>query len=250
MTAAYDQYDYKAYWSGRDYEHESEVIAIKSFLSKIPSVRNAIDIGCGFGRLAPYYKRRTKKITLVDPSTNNLRQAKSDLGTKNFKYLKGSIETVTKKIKSKFDLVVFVRVMHHVQDPEVTIKELGKITRKNGYIILEFANKLHYKALLKNICKGNFTFPLEIFPEDKRSKKSVKKNMILFQNYHPDIIKSLLGENSFKIVEMRSVSNIRSEFLKKHIPIAILSKIEKYLQIPFSKFNFGPSIFILAKKTS
>jgi len=45
------------------------------------------------------------------------------------------------------------------------------------------------------------------------------------------------------------VSNFRSQFLKKIIPEKILLFMEDKLQKPFGKLFFGPSIFILAKKS-
>ena len=49
MPAAYDNYDYPAYWKGREYEHSSEFLAIKEMLLKIPRISRSIEIGAGFG---------------------------------------------------------------------------------------------------------------------------------------------------------------------------------------------------------
>ena len=62
MPAAYDNYDYPAYWKGREYEHSSEFLAIKEILLKIPKVDRSIEIGAGFGRLLPIYQFRVKRL--------------------------------------------------------------------------------------------------------------------------------------------------------------------------------------------
>jgi hypothetical protein len=123
-----------------------------------------------------------------------------------------------------------------------------RILVPQGVFILEFANKSHGKAVFKEIFKGNLTFPLDIFPKDIRCLKNIKKNTIPFINYHPDSIYKMLQDNRFKIVEKRSVSNIRSTKIKKTIPLNNLVKVEKFLQKPLSYLNFGPSIFVLARK--
>ena len=62
MPATYDNYDYPAYWKGREYEHSSEFLAIKEILLKIPKVDRSIEIGAGFGRLLPIYQFRVKRL--------------------------------------------------------------------------------------------------------------------------------------------------------------------------------------------
>jgi 2-polyprenyl-3-methyl-5-hydroxy-6-metoxy-1,4-benzoquinol methylase len=141
-----------------------------------------------------------------------------------------------------------IRVIHHLENPEKVIKIVNKLIKPGGYLILEFANKSHGKAVFKEICKGNLTFLLDIFPKDMRSSKSIKKKTIPFINYHPDSIIKMLQDNGFKIIEKRSVSNIRSTKIKNSISLRSLLAIEKLLQKPLSYINFGPSIFLLVRK--
>jgi len=141
-----------------------------------------------------------------------------------------------------------VRVFHHVEDIDQALSNVNYLLEKNGYLILEFANKLHGKAIFKNLLKGNFTFPLEIYSLDRRSKKNIKQNSILFLNHHPDIVSKSLKENGFKIIDQYSVSNFRYKLFKKILPLKILLYLEEVSQKFLSKINFGPSIFVLAKK--
>ncbi len=141
-----------------------------------------------------------------------------------------------------------MRVLHHINEPERAIEIVSHFLRPGGYIILEFPNKLHGKALFKNIIHGNVTYPLDIFPADKRSLKNIKKKTLPFMNYHPDTVLKCLEDNRFEVVSIRSVSNIRSDKLKRNVPLETLITIEKALQLPLAKIFFGPSIFILAKK--
>ena len=248
MPSAYDYYDYPAYWKGREYEHLSEVFALKKFLSRIPSLKTTLDIGAGFGRLTPYYCFRAKKTILSDPSAKHLGQARRKLKhKKNIEYLQAGIETVSEKIRpSSIDLVILIRVLHHIKDIDLAFKTINKLLKKNGFLILEFANKKHLKAVISEFIKGNVTFPLDIFPKDLMEKR--KKKFLPFKNFHPDIIVHKLLGHGFKIIEKRSVSNIRSPILKRLFPLQSLISLEEKLQKPLSSINFGPSIFILAQK--
>ena len=249
MSAAYDTYDYPSYWKGREYEHRAEVIAIKSFLERIPKVGTILEVGAGFGRLVSSYAHRAKKIVLEDPSSKLLKLAKSRLPNSNIKTLHLSLENLPRRLKKEtIDLAIIVRVLHHVQSIDKTFSIISRILKKNGYLILEFANKRHLKATFLELFKGNLTYLFDILPRDRRSLSLKKKKTLPFINYHPDLIKDKLKSYGFKIIDKRSVSNVRSSFIKNNFPSDILLGVEKVLQRPLAHINFGPSIFILAKK--
>ena len=78
----YDEggYNYLKYWDGRDYEHASEEMAIKRLL-KGKHFNAATDIGGGYGRLCIFLENFADKVTLAEPSKQQLeiaRTGKSD----------------------------------------------------------------------------------------------------------------------------------------------------------------------------
>lgn len=250
MPAAYDNYDYPSYWKGREYEHKSEFLAIRSLISKISDVGKVIEIGAGYGRLLPSYLFRAKKVLLTDPSAKLISKADRRYSKyKNVEILQSKLQSLDgRKDLGKFDLCLMVRVLHHIVDIDEAFAIINRLLTKRGYFILEFPNKSHAKASIRHILNGDLTYPINIFPIDIRSKKSVKKGTLPFINYHPYQIVEKLKEHDFDVIEVRSVSNIRSSFLKRLFPINTLIDLERLLQIPFAKINFGPSIFILARK--
>lgn len=250
MPAFYDKYDYLSYWDSRKYEHESEVLALKAYLSKIPEAERAIEIGGGFGRLVPYFAFRVKKVVLTDPSAKLLAHAKKSLTTvKNVTFLQSTLGNLRDRTKpNKFDLVVMIRVAHHLPKLETAIEEISSVTADNGYLIFEFANKIHFKSLLKHILKGDFGYFSSKEAVDVRSPKAIRKKTIAFVNHHPRLVKEVLESNGFEILENRSVSNIRSTYAKTHIPLNLLIWVESLLQNPLAYIWFGPSIFVLARK--
>lgn len=252
MPVPYDTYDYPSYWEDREYEHKAEYFAIKTLLNKIPYIKTIIEIGAGYGRLFSSFSYRAKKVILSDPSASSLSLARKKIrNNKKAVFIQSSLENLPNRLRGgTSDLVVMVRVLHHIKDTQEAFKIIAKLLKDGGYFILEFANKSHLKATLKEIFKGNITFPIDIFPIDKRSKKTKKAKTLPFINYHPEEIAEQLKNAGFEIVEKLSVSNIRSTFLKKIISTASLIDIEKSLQKPLSHLNFGPSIFILARKNT
>ena len=249
MAAAYDTYDYPSYWEGREYEHGSEIICLKAYLDRIPKIKSLLEVGTGFGRLTPTYFYRANKIILSDPSAKLLKLARERFTHKKVRFIQSKVENLPGKIRGKsIDVAICVRVLHHIKDLKLAFSVTRRLLKKDGYLILEFPNKCHSKATIAEFLRGNFTFLLDIFPKELKSSKSRKKTLP-FLNYHPDLIKEELTSQGFKIIESRSVSNVRSVALKKVLQTNILLSIERYLQKPLAKINFGPSIFVLAQKT-
>lgn len=249
MSVYYDSFDYRNYWIGRDYEHKSEIIALTSLLEETNNINNILEIGAGYGRLVSTYIKRAKKVFVSEPSKKLLLLAKKNIHSKKVAFINSPWEDLKGKVKKgKIDLVIMVRVIHHINNPEKALKNIKNILNPKGYLILEFPNKIHSKAVLKDLLTGNFTGVFDIFPKDIRCQANINSGCITFNNYHPDYIFELLKENNFEVLDIRSVSNIRSKFLKKHLPIDFLCTVEKHLQKLFSGVFFGPSTFVLARK--
>jgi len=250
MSAAYDTFDYPAYWIGREYEHKSEIIALKSFISKIHKIKTILEIGAGFGRLVPAYAYRAKKIIITDPSSRLLKIARMSFkNRKNTKFIHSGIDNLATRVRpSSIDLIIMVRVIHHIEDIDSAIKDVERMLVHGGYFILEFANKKNVKTTISQFLKGNLTYPIDIFTSDIRSRKSIRRGTLPFLNYHPYTIEQKLLQNGFEIMDRRSVSNIRSGILKRIFSAHTLIYFERILQKPLSYLNFGPSIFLLARK--
>lgn len=242
--ADYDDpnFDYKRYWQKRQYEHLAEKIVLKKFFKLIPQKESLVDIGGGFGRLVPFYASTFKQCTLVDLSKRLLEIAKK-LTKKHhhLKIIKGSVSKLPLKNESS-DVVLMVRAIHHLLSPDAAFKEINRILKPNGYFILEFANKLHFKACLKAVLRLNFSYLTDLAPAEKSEE-------IVFSNFHPQKINKFLSKNGFQIIKMASVSNFRSPFLKKILPLKTLLFLENTAQEVLPSRTSGPSVFVLARKT-
>lgn len=238
------EFSYDRYWQNRNYEHDSEVMAINRLLGD-KKFANIADIGGGFGRLTKVLEEFGEEITLVEPSEKMRAMAKKYLeGLSNVKIIAGSTENTT-LTKGSQNLVISVRVMHHLTDLSDTISEFSRITKPNGLLILEFANSLNIKARIRSLITGK---PIMLTSVDLRSQSNIKRQSIAFVNHHPDTVVKLLTQNKFLIKNKLSVSNFRSPFLKKILPTKILIVLEYLTQNLLSKAYFGPSIFILAQR--
>ncbi len=241
-----DNYNYLEYWQGRDYEHAAEEIAIRRLLQG-KHFNEAVDIGGGYGRLCLLLQQYADKVTLAEPSKQQLDIAK--------KFLKNHPEIEQKQMQAddlKFkdgskDLITMIRVMHHLPDPTVEFSELARVLHKDGILILEMANYAHGRNRLKHAIKLQ-KMPLD--PVDIRSEKNRRKEEIPFVNHNPRTVVKQLAHAGLKVDRVLSVSNLRSPALKKIMPSSMMLSLETFLQLALAKTYFGPSVFFLVKKAS
>ena len=251
--ADYDQsdYDYIQFWQTRQYENQSEQMALDRLLPKAGDA--LIDLGGGFGRLAKLYSPRFSRCMLLDYSQKNLDQAKilsQTAGIANLEIKRGNIYDLPFKDK-KFDTILMVRTIHHLLEPEKAMLEAARILKPDGTFILEFANKIHLKARVRAWLRGDLKFTKNLEPNSPNSLKSPNAPTGILINYHPQHIQQMLESAGFVIKKKISVSHFRIPILKKIIPLPILlffeSLFQRLSQIFLTHFYLGPSIFLLCK---
>jgi ubiquinone/menaquinone biosynthesis C-methylase UbiE len=247
-----DQYNdphhnYRQYWEGREYEHAAEEIAIKRLL-KGKHFQHAVDVGGGFGRLCLLLEKYANKVTLAEPSQQQLDLAQD--------FLKDHPEIERKLLQAsdlKFkpgsiDLLTMVRVMHHLPDPSPEFDEISRVLSDDGVAIIEVASYAHARNRVKLWTHGK-RIPAK--PVDIRSEANKKnKDEIPFVNHNPKTVIRQFEHAGLRVDRVLSVSNLRSTTLKKHVPMGMMLTVEKWLQQPLSSLYFGPSIFFLVKKIS
>lgn len=238
------KHNYLQYWEGRDYENAAEIVAIKRLL-KDRRFRHAVDIGGGYGRLCVLLAEYAEKVTLAEPSQQQLDIARDFLkGYPNIERKLMQVERLQFKDRS-VDLFTMIRVMHHLPDPKIPFAELARALSDDGYIILEMANYSHFRNRVKHTLKGQ-RLPTE--PIDIRSAKNQRQDEIPFVNHNPHTVMRQLAHAGLKVEKTLSVSNLRSPALKKAVPHAVMVSLEKILQRPLAGSYFGPSIFFLVRK--
>jgi ubiquinone/menaquinone biosynthesis C-methylase UbiE len=238
------EHNYQDYWTGREYEHAAEEMAINRLL-KGKKFKQAVDVGGGYGRLSKYLTKFSEKVILAEPSQQQL-----DIGKM---YLKDTPQVERKlwqasdiKLKDgEADLVLVVRVLHHLPDPEPEFNEIARVLKSGGTFILEFANDAHFLNRLRYGVRGK---SVPKTPVDIRSEKNKKNGEIAFVNHHPKTILKLLDAAGFELEAVLSGSNLRSPTLKKVLGKKPLLAAESLLQPLLAPVYFGPSIWFRLKK--
>ena len=249
QQAFYDDpsFDYRRYWLGREYEQKVEEDILEEALPK--KRKRILDIGAGYGRFVKIFLDHFDKIDLLDPSGRLLEIAGNNWGRERISYKVGVVQKLPFGGDS-FDAAVCIRVLHHLTEAEVrsAFIEVQRVLKVGGIFILEYANKYHLRARVRAFFRHNKGF-FDEATVDRRTFKNIIGDSIAFNNYHPNKIKKLIKKSGLKLIDEISCSYFRPKVFKMFLPCKLLAYFDHITQIYFSKWNLGPSNFIIAKKT-
>jgi len=113
---------------------------IKSSTTPLKKI-NILDIGCGGGLLSEPMCRLGANVVGIDASKKNIEVAKFHAKKNNLKinYICSSPEIL--KIQKKFDVILNMEIIEHVEDVDFFIKKSSELLKKNGLMFVATLNK-------------------------------------------------------------------------------------------------------------
>ncbi len=179
---------------------------------------NILDIGCGGGLLSEPMYRLGANITGIDASIKNIKIAKLHAKKNGLKinYMCSSPEKL--KITKKFDVILNMEIVEHVEDISFFLKSCSKLLKKNGLMFIATINKT-LKSYVFAIVGAEYvlrwlpigTHEWEKFVKPEELKNILNKNNLSlkkFDGMHFNIIK-----DEWSITKDLSVNYI-GKFLK------------------------------------
>jgi ubiquinone/menaquinone biosynthesis C-methylase UbiE len=234
----YEGSDYQeSFWDkgGREYEDRTEAIALKRLLPK--SGRLLLELGAGAGRNTPRYLG-FDRIVLLDYSRTQLEQAQRRLG-KSDKYVYVAADAYRLPIvNGLFDAATMIRTLHHMADAPKALSQVRNVLQAGGIFILEFANKLNLKAILRYLLGRQKWSPFTWEPVEFAT---------LNFDFHPKAIRKWLKDVGFTIEKTLTLSHFRVGFLKRIVPTGILVFFDSIFQWTGALWQFTPSVFVKAR---
>lgn len=236
----YEGSDYQtSFWDegGRQYEDLAEAIVLEKFLPKGGSV--LLELGAGAGRNSPRYKN-FDKVVLLDYSKTQLQQAKQRLGDSN-RYIFVAADIYKLPFRDElFDCSTMIRTIHHMADARLALTQVDRVLQPGATFILEYANKLNLKAILRYALGKQKWSPFDVEPIEFVS---------LNFDFHPQFIRDLLTDLKFTIVNIRTVSHFRIGLFKRVFPAKFLAFLDGIAQTTGNLWQLSPSVFVNAQKT-
>jgi len=146
-----EYYNNSAKKYGEEYE---KTIAGKYFLKKKIKIAiqmgnfngdsHILDAGCANGYFSLDLAKRGFKVTGVDLSKNNIEECKiraKILGLDNIEFRTSDLEDLGIFKEDQFDGVISFATLRYVPDVVKALKELHRVTKKGGAVIVDFPNK-------------------------------------------------------------------------------------------------------------
>jgi 2-polyprenyl-6-hydroxyphenyl methylase / 3-demethylubiquinone-9 3-methyltransferase len=180
---------------------------------------NILDIGCGGGLLSEPMSRLGADVVGIDASAKNIEIANfhAKKNKLKIKYICASPETL--KIKKKFDVILNMEIIEHVDDVNFFIKKSSDLLKKDGLMFIATINKTFKSYLfaiigaeyvLKWLPIGTHDWQKFLTPDDLI--KVCKKNNLLIEKL--DGMNFNLLTNKWKITSDTSINYITK--LKKN----------------------------------
>ena len=174
------------------------------------SKKNVLDIGCGGGLISESLAKKKAKVTGIDENICSIKQAKehAKISSLKIKYINQSLDSFFNKNKKKFDLILCLEVLEHVDNVKKTLDKITKLLNPGAILILSTINrnlkslifaKIFGEYILNWIPIGTHQFEKFLKPEEisellKLKKIKIKK--IKGLEFNPILNKWLLSENT------------------------------------------------------
>ena len=162
-----------------------------------------LDIGCGGGLISEPMCRLGAKVTGMDASKKNILVAKLHAKKNGLKinYINSSPEK--NKIKKKFDIILNLEIIEHVDNVDLFLKSSSKLLNKNGIMFVATINRT-FESYVKAIVGAEYILrwlPIGTHEWNKFLKpEEIQKKLIglNFENINLDGFTYSLVSNEWK----------------------------------------------------
>jgi ubiquinone/menaquinone biosynthesis C-methylase UbiE len=234
----YEGSDYQQrFWEqgDRQYEDQVEAIAIRRLLPKQGNL--LLEVGAGAGRNTPRYQGY-ERVVLMDYSATQLEQAQALLG-KSERYIYVAADVYRMPfVDGLFDGATMIRALHHMADAPKALAQIRGTLEPNAIFLLEYASKLHLKAIGRYLLGRQGWSPFNHEPVE-----FIELNF----NFHPAVVRAWLRQLGFRIQRQLTVSHFRLDWLKRHVPLRLLVGLDALFQYTGALWQLTPSVFVRAQ---
>jgi ubiquinone/menaquinone biosynthesis C-methylase UbiE len=233
-VCSYEGSDYQtSFWEqgGRGYEDQCEVVALRRLLPT--GGRLMLELGAGAGRNTSRYTGY-ERVVLLDYSRTQLEQAVQRLGRDpRYVYVAADVYRLP-FVDGLFDAATMIRVLHHMADASLALRQVRRALQPGGVFILEYANKHNLKAVLRYLLGRQEWSPFTPEPYEFTE---------LNFDFHPRTIRQWLAESGFTLERQLTVSHFRMGALKRIVPLRLLVSMDALASLTGDLWQLSPSVF-------
>lgn len=232
-------YQYKAWKESvriRRFWYENKIKLVK-WLNLVDKSKVVLDAGCGSGVLTLHLMNTCKSVYALGSNKGALSFLREKIGqtsekNSNVEFIDADLRTIPLK-DNLFDIVFLYEVVEHFSgdDLNLMIREIRRVLKKNGYLVLTTPNFYSFWPLLE--------FLIDFF----RLGVTLRNEQHLTR-FDPKKLTDFLSRNNFEIAKTGTFNHL-SPFVAL-ISFRLANRISRFEFI--SGKNIGPSIFAVARK--
>ena len=114
-----------------------------------------LDIGCGGGLVSEPLCRLGGNVTGIDASSKNIEVAKIHARNNNLKIKYINTSPEKKQIQDKFDVILNLEVIEHVENVDLFMKSATELLKKNGIMFIATINRT-FESYIKAIVGAEY----------------------------------------------------------------------------------------------
>ena len=178
--------------------HEIQAIRIKYILETLnkKNLNNTtvLDIGCGGGLVSEGLSKIGATVTGVDFIKENIKVAKMHAKKNNLKINYFVKDFEKEKITSKYDVIIILEVLEHLNNWEKFVKKIKLSLKKNGTLIISTINRNLVSKFLTLDIGENF---LKLIPLNTHT---------FYKFIKPEELEQVLSSNSFENIKFKGLT--------------------------------------------
>ncbi|MDD4910166.1 MAG: class I SAM-dependent methyltransferase [Candidatus Omnitrophica bacterium] len=232
---------------------------LESFLSVFGKEKRGkvLDIGCGDGDYAYNLQKMGFSVLAADMDVARFKYADQ------IKFQKCNVAERLPFDDNSFDFIVLAEVIEHLKNPYDVVKELNRILKPGGKLVLSTPNILNLKSRMRFLIEGCWEYFREIPLEHSQNPKEIIWNLHLIPwRYHE--LEYLLRYNDLRIESIHT-SKYEGRGLAFLVPLIKFQLKVKEMRankkggVNFARINrillskellFGEHLIVKAAKTS
>lgn len=201
------------------------LVVYKYAKKKIKKNHLVVEVGSGEGYGTNLISSCCKQIVGLDVDKNTIIHSSKKYRAKNIKFIKYNGKKIPLD-KKTYDVALSFQVIEHVIDDNLYLKEIHKVLKNNGFLLLTTPNKTY--RLKPNQKPWNRFHVREYYPNELK---------ILLKKYYSSVeLFGIFGNETIQQIEMKRLNNFQN--LLKIDPLSLRNYIPE---------NFKPKIINLLK---